>query len=128
MRRYLAPILVLTLAAEAAGSGGAAFFCRMRRERLTTCCCPGDATRSREAVLASSACCDVLTGSAPASSVRIPTRLFAVAPERIVLSRDVDLPEATVVLAPDEVATHRGTTSGPLRRSPVFLSLRQLLI
>src|SRR5450755_4602091 len=101
MRRLLAPILVLALAAETAGSGGAAFFCRMRRERLATCCCADGATRSPDVGLGSGTCCDVLAGSAPATSARVPSRIVADAPQRTALSTDVELPEATVAMAPD---------------------------
>jgi hypothetical protein len=128
MKRLLAPLLVLTLTFEAAGVGGGVFFCRLLRQRLTICCCPDAEERSPGPVLAATGCCDVLEGSAPVTSECLPSRLVADVPERSTLAMDVELPAAPVDLAPDEPATHWGSASGPPRRIPVFLSLRQLLI
>ena len=128
MKKLLAPLLVLTLTFEAAGASGGTFFCRILGQRLTTCCCPDAEKRSSDPVLAAAGCCDLLEGAAPMSSERLPSRLVADAPERSALVMDVEPPEASVVLAPDEPEMHWGSGSGPPRRIPVFLSLRQLLI
>src|SRR5271154_1652435 len=68
VKSFFASLLVVTLAMEAAGTGGGAFFCRILGERLPSCCCPDDELLHAEGpVLASSACCDTLVGTAPAS-------------------------------------------------------------
>jgi hypothetical protein len=127
MKTLLAPLLMLALIFGAAGASEV-FFCRILGQRLTTCCCPDEQERSSKPVLAAARCCDFLEGAAPSSSERLASRLAAEAPERSALAQDVELPEASTVLSPNAPETHRGSGSGPPRRIPVFLSLRQLLI
>jgi hypothetical protein len=128
MKKLLAPLLVLTLAFEVAGASGGNFFCRVLGQRLTTCCCPDAEERSSDPVFTAAACCDLLENAAPMRAERLPSRLVANAPERSAMAMDVELPEASIVLGPDAPETQRGSGSGPPRRIPVFLSLRQLLI
>ncbi len=70
----------------------------------------------------------MLEGAAPAISDGVPTRLVAEAPERLVLSTDVEPPPASMALVADGRALSWGSVSAPPRRIPVFLSLRQLVI
>jgi hypothetical protein len=126
--RFFGPLLVLTLIVEAAGSGGGAFFCRMLGERLVSCCCPDEVTATAEPVIVPRSCCDVLEGAAPAIADGVPARWVAGAPERLVLSTDVEPPPARTALVPDGRNLTWGSASAPPRRIPVFLSLRQLVI
>jgi len=128
MKRLLAPLLVLALSFEAAGADGGVFFCHMLGHRLMACCCPETAERSTDPVLAAAGCCDLLDRAAPGGSERLASRVVAGAPERSTLTVDVELPAAQVDLAPDEPGIYWTGSSGPPRRIPVFLSLRQLLI
>ena len=129
MKSVFTALLVLTLAMEAAGTGGGAFFCRILGERLPSCCCPDDeASRAEGPVLASSACCDTLVGSAPASSEALSTPLVGDAPERTLSSTEVVPPVVPLDLVPCEAFLECGSSAGFARRIAVFLSLRQLLI
>ena len=122
-------LLVVTLAMEAAGTGGGAFFCRMLGERLPSCCCPDDEVSQGEGpVLASSACCDTLVGTAPATSEAVSTPSVADAPERTLSSTDVVPPVVPLDVVPCEASLERRSAARPARRSAIFLSLRQLLI
>jgi hypothetical protein len=127
MKKYLAPFLLLTLLAEAAGASGN-FFCRMRGQWLSTCCCPDSNERSPGPMVAATGCCDVLDRAAPVSSERLPSRLIAGATTHSPLAMDVKLPAVPVDLQPNDLARHWVSASGPPRRIPVFLSLQQLLI
>ncbi len=128
MKRLLAPLLVMALSVEAAGASGGVFFCHVLGHRLMACCCPDTDERSPGPALTTAGCCDVLEGTAPMSSERVASRVVAGAPERSSLTIDVELPATHVALAPDDSGIHWAGTSGPPRRIPVFLSLRQLRI
>lgn len=100
----------------------------MRHERVVSCCCPDYVTATAEPVIVSKSCCDVLEGAAPAISEGVPAPLVADAPERLLLSTDVEPPPARTSMVLDGRALIHGSASVPPRRIPVFLSLRQLVI
>src|SRR5271165_169418 len=128
MKRLLPSLLVLTLALEAAGTGGGVLFCRILGQRLTSCCCPDSQERLATSVIAAASCCDVLEGAAPASPESLPRRMVVSAPESSPRTMDVEPPPAPVDLVGDTQVTAWVGPSGPPRRIPVFLALRQLLI
>ena len=128
MKKLLTPLLVLTLAVEVTGAGAGGFFCRMMGQRVAQCCCPDAVEALPTSLLVSAGCCEVLEGAAPTSSALLPNRLVVDAPARNAFAFDVpqiaagdDLPSKTL-----EISWADG--SGPPRLTPIFLSLRHLLI
>jgi hypothetical protein len=128
MKFLLSPLVVVTLALQAAGSLGGAVLCPMLGERRADCCCPDEDNATPEAVLHAS-CCDVLSGVAPASVPQERGRGLEKVPARPNVAHDVALPSPSLTAAtpgPDFLVAVRG--SGPPGQAPVYLSLRQLLL